>query len=399
MAFNVTVVEPSSLDAFARTRVSNPINIFDSKQLWDNRSLFWASTTAISGSITYSSNRASTSLNVAASVNSAATRQTKRRFNYITGETLEIINSFVMGASVAGVRKRVGYFDGYNGYYFEDSGGTLSMVQRTNVTGTPVNTAITQASWNIDAFDGSGKSGITLDLSKSQTLFIEFAWLGRVRMGFIIDGKIHYAHQFMNANTDTSANTSDSNLPIRYEIINISGASTSALEQISSSVIVSGEIKQEGVLHSANRGTSTLSVDNAANYPLIGIRLDNNKPGATVTPVSFNILTTTTTTAYKWTLIINPTIGGSDAAVWTPFSSTSAVQYDITRSTSNTLTGGTVIASGYAVGTTTVDLDLNTILTLGLDLSNISDQLVLGVQKVAAGSDTFYAAVTWREFI
>lgn len=400
MAYNVNIVDQASVDAFGRSRVSIPTVQFDSKQLFDNRSIFWATSTVTGATTTYSSNRASTTLNATATVGSTAIRQTKRRFNYTAGRSQQIMETFVMGATPAGMIKRVGYFDGYNGIYFENNGGTLNFVIRSNVTGTPINTVIPQSNWNIDKLDGTGSSGITLDTTKVQLLVIDFEWLGtgRVRVGFDINGSIKYAHQFLNANNLTSVYMSSPNLPCRYEITNSSSASASTLEQICTTVISEGNIQPEGQLFSVDRGVTVLSgVNNAALYPLVSIRLDNNKPGATITPNTFNINCTTSNNNYKWALILNPTVAAPDAAVWTPINN-SAVQYDVSRTTSNTLTGGTVIVSGYGVSGIIVIEDFNSISTLGLDLNNISDQLVLAVQNVAAGTDSFVASLSWREF-
>lgn len=40
MAYNVNIVDQASIDAFGRSRVSIPTVQFDSKQLFDNRSIF-----------------------------------------------------------------------------------------------------------------------------------------------------------------------------------------------------------------------------------------------------------------------------------------------------------------------------------------------------------------------
>ena len=281
MAYNVNIVDQTSIDAFGRSRVSTPTIQFDSKQLFDNRSIFWATSTATGATTTYSSNRASTTLNATATAGSTAIRQTKRRFNYSAGRSLQIMETFVMGATPAGMTKRVGYYDGYNGIYFENSGGTLNIVIRSNVTGTPTNTVIPQSSWNVDKLDGTGSSGITLDTTKVQLLVIDFEWLGtgRVRIGFDIDGKIRYAHQFLNANNLTSVYMSSPNLPCRYEITNVSSASASTLEHICTSVISEGSIQPEGQLLSVDRGVSVLTgVNNAALYPLVSTDVITNDP-------------------------------------------------------------------------------------------------------------------------
>lgn len=400
MAYNVTVIGQSNLDAFGRTRVSNPVTIFDSKQLFDGRTIFWSTSTATGGSITFDGYRASSSLAATSTPGSEAVKQTKRRFNYSPGKSLEIMNTFVMGASVSGMRKRVGYFDVYNGIFFQDDGGTLSFVIRSNVTATPVDTVVTQANWNIDKLNGTGSSGITLDITKAQIMIVDLEWLGvgRVRVGFVINGAIYYAHQFLTSNVGTSVYMSSPNLPLRYEITNVSAGSGSSLEQICSTVVVEGDVQEEGILLSADRGATALaSVDNAALYPLVSIRLDNTKPGATVTPASLSVLATTTGVDFKWALIINPTIGGSDAASWTSITG-SAVQYDVSRTLTNTVSGGIQIASGYGNDSTVIEADFNTILSLGLSLAYVSDELVLAVQKIGAGTDSFVGSLSWREF-
>ena len=61
-----------------------------------------------------------------------------------------------------------------------------------------------QSSWNIDTFDGSGPSGKTLivaaNANKTFLIVIDQEWLGvcRLRCGFVIDGVIYYAHQFLH---------------------------------------------------------------------------------------------------------------------------------------------------------------------------------------------------------
>jgi len=400
MAYNVTVVSESSLDAFGRSRVSNPTTIFDSKQLFDNRSIFWDTELVSGGTATFDGYRASTLLEVTSFSGDEATRQTKRRFNYSPGKSLVTMDTFVMGTSVTGVRKRVGYFDDSNGIFFQDNGGTLSVVVRSSTSGSPNDNVITQSNWNIDKLDGTGSSGITLDVTKAQILIIDFEWLGvgRVRIGFVINGAIHYVHQFLTANVGTSVYMSSPNLPIRYEIVNVSGSSASSLEQICSTVVVEGGIQAEGLLLSVDRGVSVLAnVDNAALYPLASVRLDSSKLGATITPTSLSVFATTVGVNYKWALFLNPTIGGSDAASWTAVNN-SAVEYDVSRTLSNTVSGGTQIMSGYGTDSTTIVADFNTILSLGVSITGVSDELVLAVQKIGAGTDSFVGAISWREF-
>ena len=65
---------------------------------------------------------------------------------------------------------------------------------------------IIQSNWNVDVFNGTGASGITLDFSKSQIFFIDYEWLGtgRVRCGFFIDGIPYYCHAIHNSNINNT---------------------------------------------------------------------------------------------------------------------------------------------------------------------------------------------------
>jgi hypothetical protein len=53
-------------------------------------------------------------------------------------------------------------------------------------------TVVPQTNWNIDKLDGTGISGITLDISKAQILWMDIEWLGlgTVRIGFVINGNL-----------------------------------------------------------------------------------------------------------------------------------------------------------------------------------------------------------------
>jgi hypothetical protein len=116
----------------------------------------------------------------------------------------------------------VGYYDDSNGLFVELQDSTINFVLRSTKTGVVTEDRISQSNWNIDPLNGSGPSGITLDITKAQILFIDFEWLGvgTVRVGFVIDGKIYYANYFNHANIIDSTYMKTATLPISYEIKN-----------------------------------------------------------------------------------------------------------------------------------------------------------------------------------
>ena len=144
--------------------------------------------------------------------------------------------TFVMNTSKTNLRQRVGYFGSNNGFFLEQNGTTIQFVKRSSVTGSVVDTPITQSNWNIDKLDGTGPSLLTLDLTSPQILFIDLEWLGvgSVRMGFVINGQFIHCHTFHHANSNTApkgAYMQTACLPIRQEIENTAAtASNSTLK-------------------------------------------------------------------------------------------------------------------------------------------------------------------------
>lgn len=398
--------DSASIDAFARLRVSNPVTLFESKQIYDKQPLIWSDYTASGGAVTYSAGRASTMLTVNGTNGSTAIRQTKQRINYQPGKSLLLFMTFVMGASANQVRKRVGYFNENDGIYLEQTNAAptgLRFTIRSSVTG---NDSVEQPNWNLDPLDGSGPSGIIIDITQSQIMIIDVEWLGvgRVRVGFVFNGIPVYAHEFLHANLIDSVYMSTPNLPIRYEITNTGAGSAEQLEQICSTAISEGGYSQLGILRTANRNTTPISITSANGLvPLVSIRLKSAYVGATILPIDFSIISAASTN-YLWALILNPTVAGGDLASWTDLTN-SAVQYDINRTTANSLSGGTVIKSGYIVGqgntVTAADAgDLSSLLVMSADINNTPDQLVLAVQRLGAGGGVdYYGSISWREML
>jgi hypothetical protein len=399
-----TPADGEGIDAFGRQRVSNPVTLFDSKQLNGNQPLLWVNQTS-SANISFQFGRSSMYLNVTSSAGSTAIRQTRTRFDYQPGKSLLINSTFVMGLAVAGIQKQVGYFDENNGVFLEQStSGSIAWAIRSNVTGTPVNTYVSQSLWNLDKLDGNGPSGIRLDLTKAQIMSIDLQWLGvgRVRTGFVISGNLVYTHEFNHANSTSVVYMSTPNLPVRSMIqcMSTSLNATATLESICTSVISEGGYNHKGLIFSADRAATTLTgVDSAALYPLVSIRLRSGALGSNVTPLVIDALTTTNNATFRWALVLNPGINGVDAASWVQITN-SSVEYDISRTTTNSLTGGTVLRSGYATTTSHAEeILVDSAFTLGAEVDGTRDQFVLAVQTVGAGTNAFVGSFTWNESV
>jgi hypothetical protein len=393
-----------SLDAFARYRISSPETVFDSKQLGDNQPLYWDDAVISGGgtSSTYNANQASTTLAVSNLTAGVRARQTFRAFNYQPGKSQLVIMTGALGANATGIRRRIGQFNTNNGLFFEQDASVLSVVRRTFTSGGVVNNAVTQANWNLDKMDGSGPSGVTINPALTQIFFFDYEWLGvgSVRFGFFINGVPIYCHRMDNANVLSLVYMSLPNLPLRYEISNDGTGPVASLVHICSSVISEGGQQDTGFDFGVDRGSTVFTTLNDADiYPLLAIRLKSAFQWAQVKIHEISIVCTSTST-YRWALLLNPTVAGV-ALAFTGITN-SAVEADLATTNATKVTGGTQLVSGYndssaAGGAGTVSPIATTDLQLGASIAGVSDILVLAVQRVVGAAETFYASLAYNE--
>ena len=259
------------------------------------------------------------------------------------------MNTFVMSPAKSGLRQRIGYYGDANGMYVELDVSTLNLVERTSVGGSLVETRIAQASWNGDKLDGTGASGLTLDMTKAQILWMDIEWLGvgSVRMGFIINGQFITCHTFHHANIIASTYITTASLPLRYEIKNNTGTTgSSTLKQICSTVISEGGYELRG-LQQAVQTPITAPVDlptpAGTFYPVISIRLKSSpdRLDAIVIMTALSIMGIGNGPEYNWQVRASATTGGTS---WTSAGADSAVEYKIGG---GTVSGGRILASGF----------------------------------------------------
>lgn len=393
----------NNLDAFARLRVSNPETIFDSKQIFDKQDLFWSDEITGAGGITYNTNQASTTLTVATASAEMTSRQSYQYFNYQPGKSQLILMTGIIGSASPNFTQRIGQFNSDNGLFFEVTSAGIGVVRRTFTSGSAVDTRINQADWNIDKLDGTGKSGYTLDLTKTQIFFFDYEWLGvgTVRFGLFIDGKPIYCHYIHNANVLTEVYMSSPNLPLRYEVSNDgSGVGTKDVVHICSSVITEGGRSETGVLRGLNRADNTLTTNNnLLIYPLIGLRFQSGKLGALIKLLELQILCTTTS-EYAWYIILSPTITGT-APTWTAITN-STLEYSFPTN-ATTISGGTVIFTGIGSDSNQVKIGSGATVDNDLVLGSANDgtpqEIYIGVQRLTGTSETFYASLNFSETI
>jgi len=340
----------TSTDAFGRLRVSNPLTLFDSSHRYADNNL-WASSITGTAAATFSADEGLVNLTVGSASGDQIIRETIKVFAYQPGKSLLVMNTFVFGTAKAGLRQRAGYFGAANGIYFERDGTTNYMVERSSVTGSLTNTRVAQADWNQDPMDGTGPSGLTLDASKAQILYLDIEWLGlgTVRTGFIINGAFVPVHNFDHANLVTTTYITTASLPLRYEMTNTgatSGAST--LKQVCSTVISEGGYELRGAqLSAGNTITSPRTLTTSGTfYPVVSFRLKSTRLDAIAILTAISILGITNNANYKWEVVAAGTTTGG---TWVSAGTNSAVEYNITG-TAFTVGTGRILATGYFQG-------------------------------------------------
>lgn len=391
-----------SYDAFGRLRISEPYTIFNSKLLYDKQPLVWDEI-QISGSntgSTYNSNEAAVTLTVSSNIAGARVRQTYERFNYQPGKSQFVMMTGILGSYSNDIIRRIGVFDCNNGLFFQSGPDNYYIVKRSSVTGTPIDVAIPQSQWNKNKLDSQAM--VTFDFNKANIFYFNYEWLGvgDICCGVVIGKKYIQLHQFFHTNENNNVSFSKPNLPLRYEIRNLGSGPTASLKCICGTVMSEGGQQGSGYLFSIDRDGIPLTVlASDTFYPLITIRLKQNRESVNVYLEGINIITTTTNATFRWGIYLNPTFAGNELTYTSHTNGN--FEYASTNTNGTTITGGTLLYSGYGIGTNATILTdtLSAKRSIGVSISGVSNIICLAIQRLDNQNDTFYAAMSLRESV
>jgi hypothetical protein len=335
------------VDAFGRIRVSQAAYVFDCQFTYSLQPLLFEQIAAGATVAHDSSNRCALFRATAATNGAYARMQTFEHFRYQAGRSHLLFLTFNFIQHVANCTKYIGYSDGSNGIEFQQLGDDTVqfVVKSTTSHGTET---VTQPDWNIDKLDGTGDSGIVLDLLKTQILVIDLQalYVGRVRVGFDIDGQVVWVHQFNHANEEVYPYIATANLPIRVGMDISGGTATTSMMFICSTVISEGGNEDQGGYEFSAESASN-SAGNATAAHIMSLRPSLTFQGITnrvkiaIEDVAMII---TGNSAVQWQLVSGATLaGGSWAGVNTNYST-------VEMNTAATATVGAtaqVLATGY----------------------------------------------------
>lgn len=394
-----------NIDAFSRLRVSNPLILFNSQFTYDLAPIIFQQIVNGTGtSITHDSTNRCANISIAGvNPSGAAYMQSYEYLPYQPGRSQLIFITFNMKEAAGNITKFAGYSDGVNGIEFQLLGdGTKQFVI---YSGTSLgNETVTQSSWNLDKLDGSGISGITLDITKTQILVIDIQALyaGRVRIGFDIGGQIIYAHEFLHANLSDYPYIQSANLPVRCGLSGDIDLGTD-IDFICAAVISEGGSEDINVYgYTFQQDTGAVSVGTGGTHML------SLRPRTT-----FNGITNRTRVAYidveiynagnqpvHWQLCIGQAISGT-----TTFNNVNATysssEYNILGTLSGSpaviIDGGYVASSGAAKGVTNTAIISRYPITLNANGSHRSLGTLTLKATSLSGTQTVYAAIKFRE--
>ncbi len=401
------VIGGGSLDAFNRQRVSEPFTLFDIVNQYNESPLFWDTALVGAGAITHLPNESSVRMDVGTASGDSVVRQSKGYIRYQPGKSQMVMLTGLLGSGQENQVKNIGYFDSENGIFFQLTDAGIGIVKRTFVSGSAVDTRVNQANWNIDLMNGLGVSGHTLDVTKVQIFVIDLEWLGvgSVRVGFVIDGTLHYVHSFHHANHIDSVYMTTANLPIRYEITNTGIAVASSIKQVCAMVASEGGRQDTNVTFSDLNTALRIVTD--VELPLIAIRPSLNYPAngsltnrALIIPDHWSIYSEDGPLYYK--IILGGTV---ISGAWNDVDGVnSGVQSNLTGTN---VVGGVVIDSGViaakagGVGSKipgSGEGDLSSDLFLSLDIDGaVGTELAIVCQRLTASDTDSAASITWKE--
>jgi hypothetical protein len=398
---NVTsTLDGTNLDAFGRLRVSNPVTLFDTNNLYLSGGQF-ANLNATGGTYTYVPAESSFNMAVTAANGSSVIAQARYTQAYQPGKSLLNINSFCFGTLKANCRQRVGYFTATNGIYFEADGEDLYLVIRSSASGSLVEERIAQTSWNTNTMKTGASpnpSGYNLNPALTNIFWCDIEWLGvgNVRAGFIVNGQFIVCHTFQHANQagNTKVYMTSAVCNPRYEITN-TGATTGSttMKQICASVISEGGYTPTPLYNYISNDTNVTRIS-AANTvtALCAVRVNPAYPDAVVKPAQIDLLTTDVRYG-QLKLVVNPSI---NVASWSNVAN-SCMQ---TAIISNTISDGTVVFAQTASSRSDIAITDGPGLAgiqLGRDVNGNTDVLVYAVAWTQNNTDVLWK-LAWNEF-
>ncbi len=405
-ASNVEVAfgDSVSLGPFGWLRTASPSYVFDAQLTYDLQPLLFEQVTNGSGAtITHdSTNRCAVMTFSSTPTGGKAYMQQyeHNRYQPGRGQTAIITGNFIEHKADCLKFLKYGIGENGNGVALESNGASGYRVSMYSDTAEG-DQFVAQADWD-DPLNGTGASGLTLQVSKGVIFFLDLQALyyGRVRVCVDIDGVATCFHEFKNANVLAKPYIQTANLPISAGMT-CTGTVSTTMNYTCCSVLSEGGQEDIGGFHFSVEGTATAG--SGARTHILSVRPKTTFNSITNrTKVVFenvDVLVTGNFPVY-WELVLGQAISGT-----TTFNDANTTYSAFEYNTAGTISGSPtiVIDSGYvassagAKGTTNSQSSMKYPITLDSagavrSLGTLS-LIVTGI----GGAPACRAAFNWRE--
>lgn len=152
--------------------------------------------------------------------------------HYFPGISQLAIMTVALGDSgKAGLTRRWGYFDASNGFMFAQVDGVLRAQIRSDRSGSAALIHdVAQSSWNVDKADGTGPSGMTIDVTDDNIYWIDIQWLGagRIRFGTYYQGQRVVLHEYYHEGNGGQPHSTSGSLPLCFAQVNTASTASSS---------------------------------------------------------------------------------------------------------------------------------------------------------------------------
>ena len=379
-AQNVTYGDTEANDSFGRLRVSSSESIFDNFEITGKKTTLWSENSAGTVACTHVANQSCIQFAPSMTSGNFITRSSKKLSLYTPGTSLMILCTGVMGVGAVNSSQRIGLFSALDGIFFEQTDKLMGVVIRTSTSGTASNNRIEQADWNHDRMDGTGPSGVTLDFTKTQIFFIDLEWLGvgRVRMGFVHEGRIISCHEFHHNNVLDKVYMSTPLLPITYEVKNNAAVATNLTDfrQICCSVNREGGESTTIKYRSVNNGTTFKATTATTAIPILSLRLQTGLVGRAMVKPKFISVLSQGSKDHLFEVLFNATLDGAS------FANISGICQADTTATA--VTGGTKLSTVYSSSDVRMAPEIfNRNLWLGGEITGTADTLTIIARSIS----------------
>ncbi|WP_404332362.1 hypothetical protein [Mesobacillus maritimus] len=278
---------------------------------------------------------------------------------------------------------RWGMVDDENGAFFGQSvaDGIFVAIRRAGV-----DTIIPQTSWNVDPLDGTGPSGLTLDLALGNIFQITFTWYGYgvIEFNVVVQNPTTLAQEVVTVHRFRPANETsltDPNLPLRAQIEN-NGATAEVRNLFvgGRQYSILGKFNPEFRITSERR-TVTVGI---AGLPVISFQRKPEFPAGSLRPNSVSVTLEGIDIVTANDVFFQVVVGGTLNTAFTTFPTTNTNIPNnetalLVNNDATTITGGEVVFQGVASGAPGASRDLAEANLLDFELpDDESVSLVIG---------------------